>query len=225
MIVIVLTGLAILPLLIITFGGLFLRKILQKSTIPWALALAFLALGSELTYFYLQASESIAMKQWMVVSNLMAIFPLYATLSVVSIVLLGIVFLEFKRLTLVRVATIGIFAIAAFNVRTMTFQKSFAEFRMNQTLSTASMNENEMLNVLNSNDDKMKEKILIASRSDLTPPVIQRLAEDSKEILRFYAVQSPLISNEKLEQLLANDESKEIRKQAKIELKKRGLRQ
>lgn len=223
MIVIVLTGLAILPLLIITFGSLFLRKVLSILTLRVITALSLLVLISELTYFYLQANESIHLKQWMVVSNLMGVFPLYASLSVVAIALAGIVLMEFKRLSLQRIASIGIFAIVAFNVRTMAFQKTFAEFNTNKNLSFAALDERSMLDILNAPDEKIKEKVLIATRSDLTPSIVQRMAQDSKEILRFYAAQSPLISTDTLKNMLATDESSEIRKQAKIELKKRGI--
>ena len=88
MLMIIFSGLAILPLLIICFGGLFLRNYMRRRTMMIAMFVGFAALAAELANFYQITHTHIDLRQWILISDLMSIFPIYASLTVIILAML-----------------------------------------------------------------------------------------------------------------------------------------
>lgn len=219
MLVIIFTGLAILPALIICFGGLFLQRIIAKRTMVLAMCAGLIATGWELYRFYETAHAHIELRQWMIISDWMALFPLYSSLSVVIAALAVILAFENVKLSRTVQASMAIMLIAAVNVRMKAFDSSLRELYSNKQMLSQQLSQDEIKIIATTGS--VKEKIVLATRSDLSIDVIRQLLNDPNEIVRFYGLVNPAIELTDLNFLKTNDKSAEIRKQASIEIKKR----
>lgn len=219
MLVIIFSGLAILPLLIICFGGLFLRSYMSRVTMLAAMIVSFVALMAELFQFYKIAHTYIELRQWILISDLMAVFPVYASLTVMILTLVVYLLLEgFKRSRLT-LSALGVFLVAVLAIRATAFNGQMADLETNNKMLNARLTTEEMNSIVHSGS--VKEKIILATRGDLSLDVIQKLIQDPSEIIRFYGLVNPAIDLQNLELLKSSDQSAEIRKQAAIEIKKR----
>ena len=220
MLTIIFTGLAILPLLIVSFGGHFLRGFIKPKTLAAAIVICLLAIGIELFRFYQLAHSNIELRQWIIISDLMALFPVYCSLTVLG---LGIgLFLVFDRKQLSKITLAGLafgFVVTLY-LRTLVIEPRIAQTQINQKMLTTELTTQEINQIADSGTTK--EKIILATRADLTPDVIKKLISDQSEIIRFYGLVHPAVELNDLNFLKENDSSKEIRRQAEIEIKKRN---
>jgi hypothetical protein len=220
MLMIIFTGLAILPLLIICFGGLFLRSFFKPRTLAAAIVLCLLALGIELFRFYQLAHSNIEFRQWIIISDLMALFPIYCSLTVLA---LGLgIFIAFDRQKLSKpILSLLVFGFfVTLSLRTLVIEPRINQTKADQKMLSEDLTPLEINQIADSGTTK--EKIVLATRADLTPEIIKKLISDKNEIIRFYGLVHPSVELSDLNFLKDNDESKEIRHQASIEIKKRN---
>lgn len=221
MLVIIFSGLAILPLLIICFGGLFLRSYMSRRTMAVAMFVGFAALAAELAHFYQIAHTHIELRQWILISDLMSVFPIYTSLTVIILSLIVFIVFEGVQRSKITLSALGLFLIAVIAVRATAFKGQLVELETNNKMLTQKMTTEQMNQIIVSGT--VKEKIVLATRGDLALEVIQKLIQDPNEIIRFYGLVNPAMDLKDLEQLKTSDQSAEIRKQAGIEIKRRKI--
>ena len=222
MLMIIFSGLAILPLLIICFGGLFLRNYMRRRTMMIAMFVGFAALAAELANFYQITHTHIDLRQWILISDLMSIFPIYASLTVIILAMLVYMIFEGAQKSKLTLSVLSLSVIAVIAVRATAFNGQLLELETNNKMLTQKLSTDQMQQIAASGS--VKEKIVLATRGDLALEVIQKLIQDPNEIIRFYGLVNPGMDLKDLEQLKASDESAEIRKQAGIEIKRRKIK-
>lgn len=220
MLLIIFMGLSILPLLIVCFGGLFLRGYIKPKTLSAAVVLSLLALGLELNRFYQLAHSNIELRQWIIISDLMALFPIYCSLTVLALGLGLFIAFDRKQFSKMILTALSITFVAVLGLRTLVIEPRISQTEINQKMLSAQMTAQEINQIADSGTTK--EKIILATRTDLTPDIIKKLIADKTEIIRFYGLVHPSVELSDLNFLKENDESQEIRHQAGIEIKKRN---
>ena len=219
MLMIIFTGLAILPLLIVCFGGLFLRGFIKPRTLAAAIVMCLLAIGIELYRFYQLAHSNIELRQWIIISDLMALFPVYCSLTVLALGAGLFIIFDRKQLSKIVLAGLAFGFVVTMALRTMVIEPHIAQTQTNQKMLSTELTAQEINHIADAGT--IKEKIILATRADLTPGVIKKLISDKSEIIRFYGLVHPAVEMSDLNFLKENDASKEIRRQAEIEIKNR----
>lgn len=221
MLLIIFSGLSILPLLIICFGGLFLRSYMSRRTMLAAMFVGLAGLTVELVQFYKIAHTHIELRQWVLISDIMSVFPIYTSLTVMTLAMIVFMVFEGLKQSKVILSALGLFLVAVIAIRAKAFTGQWVELEANTKMLTQKLSTEEMNQIVASGT--VKEKIVLATRGDLALEVIQKLIQDPNEIIRFYGLVNPGMELKDLEQLKASDQSAEIRKQAGIEIKKRKI--
>lgn len=219
MLVIIFSGLAILPLLVVCFGGLFLRSYMTRRTMLVMMLSGMAVLAAELFYFYQLVHSHIELRQWILISDLMATFPIYSSLSVLIVASVAYLLFEFSRRPKVALAGLGFLLLAGVFIRATAFEAQFNELATNKKMLNEKLTAEQMEQIAAAGS--IKEKIVLATRSDLTIDALQKLLQDPSEVIRFYGLVNPAVELKDLEQLKTSDQSSEIRKQATIEIKRR----
>ena len=220
MLLIIFTGLSILPLLIVCFGGLFLRGFIKPKTLSAAVLLSCAAIGLELNRFYQLAHSNIELRQWIIVSDLMALFPIYCSLTVLALGLGLFIFFDRQKFSKTILSGLVLGFVMTLSLRTLVIEPRIKQTQANQKMLSKDLTQQEIAAIVDSADNK--EKIILATRADLTPVIIKKLISDKSEIIRFYGLVNPKTELSDLNFLKDNDDSKEIRRQAEIEIKKRN---
>ena len=219
MLVIIFSGLAILPLLIICFGGLFLRSYMSRRTMLTMMLVGVSALIVELFNLYQLVHMHIDLRQWIFISDLLAVFPIYSSLTIVVLAMIVYMIFEGNQLSKMTLTALSLLLLVVVTARATAFEDQLSELAINKKMLNEELTVQDMQQI--ATIGTVKEKIFLATRGDLTLEIVQKLLQDPSEIIRFYGLVNPAVQIKDLEQLKESDNSAEIRKQAAIEIKKR----
>ncbi len=219
MLVIIFSGLAILPLLIICFGGLFLRSYMSRRTMLTMMLVGVSALIVELFNLYQLVHMHIDLRQWIFISDLLAVFPIYSSLTIVVLAMIVYMIFEGNQLSKMTLTALSLLLLVVVTARATAFEDQLSELAINKKMLNEELTVQDMQQI--ATIGTVKEKIFLATRGDLTLEIVQKLLQDPSEIIRFYGLVNPAVQIKDLEQLKESDKSAEIRKQAAIEIKKR----
>lgn len=215
MIAIIYAGLAILPLGLLTFGVLFLKRKFNNLSIPLTMSVGLITLICEFLYFDNTYSIFLEKKIWNYVANPVSYFPLVASASMILVCVILFCILEilkfhnkkniFKVLVLVGIGLL--FA------NLLLFHSPQPKLVLHY-MTTAT--EQAMRDVVDTNNFDLQ--LAIISNPEIPKDVIIKLSQSDNEMIRFYSTKSAQLSNERLQEMRESDASKEVRKQAANEL-------
>ena len=177
------------------------------------------ALIVELFNLYQLVHMHIDLRQWIFISDLLAVFPIYSSLTIVVLAMIVYMIFEGNQLSKMTLTALSLLLLVVVTARATAFEDQLSELAINKKMLNEELTVQDMQQI--ATIGTVKEKIFLATRGDLTLEIVQKLLQDPSEIIRFYGLVNPAVQIKDLEQLKESDKSAEIRKQAAIEIKKR----
>ncbi len=215
MIAIIYAGLAILPLGLLTFGILFLKRKFVHLSIPITMSAGLITLICEFLYFDNTYSVFLEKKIWNYVANPVSYFPLVASASMILVCIIlysALEVLKFKNkkniFKLIFAVSLGLLF-----ANILLFHSPQPKLVLHY-MTTAT--EQAMREVADTNNFDLQ--LAIIANPEIPKDVIIKLSKSDNEMIRFYSTKSLQLSVERLQEMKISDASKEVRKQAENEL-------
>jgi len=223
MIAIIYAGLSILPLGLLIFGSIFLKTRFKNLNVPVILSVGVVTLICEFLFFNSQYAEAIDSKLWNSVSHVVSYFPIWASLTVISVC--AVVFLmteivQFKNkdyfIKLVLILALGAVGGRIFKLENNLKSKEAEVFKTITMLAKPECAEDVIRTY--ANDSHLDYQLAVMANKNIPQDVILKLSHSENEMVRFYSTSSTQLTNERLLEMKTTDASKEVRKQAENEL-------
>lgn len=218
MLAIIYAGLSILPIGLLIFGTLFLKRQFPKLNIPVILSVGTISILVEFLIFNAKYAEAIDFKLWNSVSSVVSLFPLFASMTVFSLCVVAYCvgdWIQFKNKN-IGVMAAFVLALAIFSLRVGLNPKPSVDFKVINQLAQPNCSEEELRKYADL--ENIDYHLAIVANKNVPVDVILKLSFSKNEMVRFYSAFSSKLSTERLLEMKTSDESKEVRKQAQNEL-------
>ena len=218
MLAIIYAGLSILPIGLLIFGTLFLKRQFPKLNIPVILSVGTISILVEFFIFNSKYAEAIDFKLWNSVSSVVSLFPLFASMTVFSLCVVAYClgdWIQFKNKN-VAVMAAFVLGLGLFGLRIGLEPVPSVDFKIMNQLAQANCPEAEIRQYADL--ENIDYHIAIMANKNVPADVILKLSFSKNEMVRFYSAFSSKLSTERLLEMKTSDESKEVRKQAQNEL-------
>ncbi len=219
MIVIIYAGLLILPLGLLIFGSIFLKRKFTNLNVPVILSVGIVVIICEFLFFNSQYSEAIDHKLWNAVGSVISFFPLFVSLTMIAVCILVYCLTEIFKFKnkkhFVKLALV--ISILILTGRIYILKNHDSEFLKTITMLSKSDCPEAVLRA-HADMNNIDYQLAIIANKNSPKDLILKLSHSENEMVRFYSTSSPQLSIERLLEMKSNDLSKEVRKQAENEL-------
>jgi hypothetical protein len=219
MLAIIYAGLSILPIGLLIFGTLFLKRKFPKLNIPVILSVGTISIIAEFMVFNSKYAEAIDYKLWNSVSTVVSLFPLFSSITVLALCVVAYCvgdWIQFKNKN-VAVMVAFVLGLGLFGLRTGLDPAPSIDFKVISQLAQENCPEDELRKYADL--ENIDYHLAIVANKNVPADVILKLSFSKNEMVRFYSAFSSKLSTERLLEMKTADESKEVRQQAQNELK------
>lgn len=218
MLAIIYAGLSILPIGLLIFGTLFLKRKFPKLNIPVILSVGTISIIAEFMIFNSKYAEAIDFKLWNSVSSVVSLFPLFSSMTVLALCVVAYCvgdWIQFKNKN-VAVMVAFVLGLGLFGLRVGLDPAPSVDFKVISELAKENCPEDELRKYADL--ENIDYHLAIVANKNVPADVVLKLSFSKNEMVRFYSAFSSKLSTERLLEMKTADESKEVRKQAQNEL-------